>query len=118
MNSGWIGVLAKWINHEDFRIAAPAAKALANLDRYSKVKGIYEQHVYLLHPLVRSNENTKADVIFVHGLLGGIFYTWRQRDRNETTLGFIGKREKDKGKDYLFVYWNLILILVLILLIY
>ncbi|XP_060524697.1 protein SERAC1 isoform X2 [Cylas formicarius] len=80
--SGWIGILAKWTHHEDIRISVPAAKALANLDRDNEAQ--YSSSLYLLHPLHKSNYTENADVVFIHGLLGGVFYTWRQRTNNKT----------------------------------
>lgn len=34
----------------------------------------------------------------MHGLLGGVFYTWRQRDKSKSALRLMGKQEKEKGK--------------------
>lgn len=34
----------------------------------------------------------------MHGLLGGVFYTWRQRDKSKSALRLMGKQEEEKGK--------------------
>ncbi|GLV44251.1 uncharacterized protein CBL_12453 [Carabus blaptoides fortunei] len=78
--SGWIGVLAKLLKHDDIRIYGPAARALANLDSDDHVESKFESKIYLLHPTYRSQANQDVDVVLVHGLLGGVFFTWRQRD--------------------------------------
>ncbi|CAH2251538.1 SERAC1 [Pelobates cultripes] len=59
-----------------------AARALANLDRDSAHEK-YPDGVYVLHPQYRTSQPIKADVLFVHGLLGAAFKTWRQQDRDE-----------------------------------
>lgn len=78
--SGWLGVLAKWSRHSDASLALPCSKALANLDVDSLDNSSYPQWVFPLYPHFRSNGDHGADVIFVHGLLGTVFITWRQRD--------------------------------------
>lgn len=78
--TGWIGVLAKLLKHDDIRINGPAARALANLDTDDHVDSKFERKIYLLHPTYRSQANQDVDVVLVHGLLGGVFFTWRQRD--------------------------------------
>lgn len=98
---GWIGVLAEWINHEDVRVSIPAAKALANLDVDNHNE--YSRCLYLLSPLMRSNKDYDVDVVFVHGLLGGVFYTWRQRKRDPQAVGILGKKN-GKGRNLLEVY--------------
>lgn len=90
--AGWIGVLAKWVNHEDVRVSIPAAKALANLDLDEDP--MYLQRLYPLYPVGRIDKNPIVDVVFVHGFLGGVFYTWRQRRKNQNTIGVLGKRGK------------------------
>lgn len=95
--------MAEWVKESDIRISAPAARTLANLDSDDEFDAVYQQRMYVLHPMLRSDQNTNVDVVFVHGLLGGVFFTWRQRDRNETTIGFLGKK-KGNGKDHLFFY--------------
>lgn len=100
--TGWIGVLAEWMKSSDICLSLPAACALANLDTDDHFKALYGRELYILHPTERNDASTDVDVVFVHGLLGGVFFTWRQRDRNETTLGFLGKEvEEIKGKDFL-----------------
>lgn len=74
--TGWLGILTEWMQSNDVRIKLPATKALYNLGVDDTVLG---NHLYLLHPIY-SGENSKYDVIFIHGLLGSIFRTWRQAD--------------------------------------
>ncbi|KAJ8961428.1 hypothetical protein NQ318_014675 [Aromia moschata] len=92
--SGWIGVLSEWINHEDIRVSVPAARALANLDIDNTSK--YSRQLYLLHPVTRTVEDHKVDIVFIHGLLGGVFYTWRQRNKGPNIMRLLSKKKQRK----------------------
>ncbi|XP_011066797.1 PREDICTED: protein SERAC1 isoform X2 [Acromyrmex echinatior] len=87
--SGWIGILSHWSHSDDIRLSAQAISALVNLDTNENEKEKYPQNVYLLHPLHRIHAAIKMDVIFLHGLLGGVFVTWRQRDIDTSALGVV-----------------------------
>lgn len=80
--NGWIQTLVQYSRNENLEISMPAFKALSNLDEDEiKINGIYGNHVYLLHPLYRdpnNSEEAQFDVIFVHGLVGSVFKSWRQ----------------------------------------
>ncbi|GFS39137.1 protein SERAC1 [Nephila pilipes] len=79
--TGWIGILAQWAKSSSIEVSFPALKALANLDKDDFHHSFYDHGVYLLHPHIRSSKRELcADVIFVHGLLGATFWTWRQHD--------------------------------------
>ncbi|KAG5863722.1 hypothetical protein JTB14_022715 [Gonioctena quinquepunctata] len=93
--SGWIGILSEWMKHPDVRISIPAARALANLDIDNE--HLYSRRLYLLYPMMRTLKDQDVDVVFVHGLLGGVFYTWRQRNKNQSSLGIIGKNAKKES---------------------
>ncbi|XP_067845261.1 protein SERAC1 isoform X4 [Heptranchias perlo] len=80
--SGWIGILAEAMKSPYVIQASHAARALANLDR-DTVEEKYEDGVYILHPQYRTSQPIKADVLFIHGLLGAAFKTWRQKDRSD-----------------------------------
>ncbi|XP_011506367.1 PREDICTED: protein SERAC1 isoform X2 [Ceratosolen solmsi marchali] len=83
--SGWIRILTSWSYHQDIRISTLASCALANLDTDDIEHETYPQKIYLLHPLHRVSSKRDLDVIFIHGLLGGVFVTWRQRDLDKST---------------------------------
>lgn len=89
--TGWITVLAEWQKCPDLRLQVIAAKTMANLDHDDPNYTVYAPNVYPLHPRLRTRNKPKADIIFVHGLLGGVFITWRQKDRKPTELGLYGK---------------------------
>ncbi|XP_072376232.1 protein SERAC1 isoform X4 [Diabrotica undecimpunctata] len=94
--SGWIGILSSWMHHSDVRIAIPTARALANLDPDNDAT--FARRLYLLHPVTRKTKEHEVDVIFVHGLLGGVFYTWRQRLNKSFTANII-KNERQLEND-------------------
>ncbi|XP_049863417.1 protein SERAC1 isoform X5 [Schistocerca gregaria] len=79
---GWIGILAQWSRDPDIQISSPAVKALYNLDEEFE-DGRFPRSIYVLHPTVRTMHVPKIDVVFIHGLWGGLFVTWRQRDTEQ-----------------------------------
>eukprot|EP00095_Tigriopus_kingsejongensis_P002615 snap_masked-scaffold1452_size40707-processed-gene-0.5 protein:Tk02615 transcript:snap_masked-scaffold1452_size40707-processed-gene-0.5-mRNA-1 annotation:"protein serac1" len=90
--SGWVGLLARWKQDPNLLVTLPATKALCNLDQ--KFGHVYQPGIYLLLPEHRDvrhlNElsNWGVDIVFIHGLLGGVFYSWRQLDaQNERGWG-------------------------------
>ncbi|XP_074541877.1 protein SERAC1 isoform X2 [Halichoeres trimaculatus] len=94
--SGWVSVLAEMMQSPHVMQASHAARALANLDREA-VKEKYPDGVYILHPQTRGNQPIKADVLFIHGILGAAFKTWRQKDReaSEEKEGAEAESEED-----------------------
>ena len=85
--SGWVGILARWKQDENLLVSLPATKALCNLDQeFGGHK--YEPGIYLMLPNDRHVQhknnlsNWGVDVVFIHGLMGGVFYTWRQFDQD------------------------------------
>ena len=105
--AGWIGVLVGWLQQtgakDDLRLNLEAAKTLHNLAFSPAVT--LSRSLYILHPIHHSPShhhhlllnNTsssspqppppppplpqpKFDIIFIHGLQGGVFKTWRQAD--------------------------------------
>ncbi|XP_041831700.1 protein SERAC1 isoform X2 [Melanotaenia boesemani] len=95
VQSGWLSVLAEMMQSPHVMQASHAARALANLDRET-VTEKYQDGVYILHPQTRSNQPIKADVLFIHGILGAAFKTWRQKDRNTLEE----EREAENDDDY------------------
>ncbi|XP_022833180.1 protein SERAC1 [Spodoptera litura] len=75
--NGLIGELSRLIRSKDIRLSSSAAVCLANLSG----EFCYRPGLYLLHPLYRTTGTTACDTLLVHGLRGGVFVTWRQRDK-------------------------------------
>ncbi|XP_016018243.1 protein SERAC1 isoform X1 [Rousettus aegyptiacus] len=82
VQSGWVSILAEAMKSQDIMEASHAARTLANLDRET-VREKYQDGVYVLHPQYRTSQPIKADVLFVHGLMGAAFKTWRQQDNDQ-----------------------------------
>ncbi|XP_044277940.1 protein SERAC1 isoform X2 [Varanus komodoensis] len=95
LSAGWVSVLADMMKSTRVMESSHAARALANLDRET-VKEKYPDGVYLLHPQFRTNMPIKADVLFVHGLLGAAFKTWRQQDVEQSAA----EKDVDMEDDY------------------
>lgn len=75
--SGWIYLLSNWQLDDDLRIQVFASTSLNNLDKYDTSGFVYRPKLYPLYPRGRLNEKPALDIIFVHGILGGIWITWR-----------------------------------------
>ncbi|XP_063837904.1 protein SERAC1 [Ostrinia nubilalis] len=75
--NGLIGELSRLVKSSDVRLASSAAVCLANLSG----EYCYRPGLYLLHPIYRTITPHSCDTLLVHGLRGGVFVTWRQRDR-------------------------------------
>lgn len=85
--TGWISILAAWGRDVDIRINVTANKALSNLDKDSNDnRRMYKSKIYPLYPLTRTKGEPQLDIVFVHGILGGVFMTWRQREERFEAL--------------------------------
>uniref|UniRef100_A0A8C4NIS0 Protein SERAC1 n=1 Tax=Eptatretus burgeri TaxID=7764 RepID=A0A8C4NIS0_EPTBU len=93
VQSGWVRVLVERLQSGRVIDEALAARALANMDRET-VRGQYPDGVYLLHPQQITMLNTTGDILFVHGLLGAAFKTWRLRDP-EASVHLSGGKYRD-----------------------
>lgn len=78
--TGWISILSKWQKDIDMRMQVTTDLTLSNLDRDDPNSFSYESNVYPLYPKGRRKNKPDLDVVFIHGLLGGVFVTWRQKD--------------------------------------
>ncbi|CAG7786190.1 unnamed protein product, partial [Allacma fusca] len=74
-------LLAELSESVDLKFLMPARRALHNLDREYKTP-ILPPGIYQLYPDFRfDEEQLDVDIVFVHGLLGGAFRTWRREDK-------------------------------------
>jgi hypothetical protein len=78
----WLGVLAQWLQSNQLELSLPAAKILYNLNQ-KRETNLLPKSLYLMHPIYLDSQNKHFDLIFVHGLLGGAFKTWRQCDSEQ-----------------------------------
>lgn len=86
--SGWIYLLSNWQQDEDLRIQVLTSTSLNNLDKFDTSGFVYQPKLYPLYPRGKINENPSLDIIFVHGILGGIWITWRvQRESDIEDYG-------------------------------
>ena len=68
-----------------------ADRVLTNLDTHGnhhKIKGLKRlcDGIYVFHPNCRSQDEAAVDVVFVHGIQGSPFYTWRQGKSEDQAL--------------------------------
>ena len=86
--TGWVTVLAGFGRDVDIRLNVTSNKALCNLDRdYNDAnRRMYKSKIYPLYPRLRTKAEPQLDIVFVHGILGGVFMTWRQREERFQAL--------------------------------
>lgn len=78
----WGRFLAPWYKMEknNLRLRLEATKSIYNLTHYDRLS----KSIYLLNSFdlsKRKSSSYSCDIIFVHGLKGGVLKTWRQSDR-------------------------------------
>uniref|UniRef100_A0A8D8GS30 Protein SERAC1 n=1 Tax=Culex pipiens TaxID=7175 RepID=A0A8D8GS30_CULPI len=92
--SGWLSILSRWQKDIDMRMQVTTDLTLSNLDRDDPNCFTYESNVYPLYPKSRREKKPDVDIVFVHGLLGGVFVTWRQKDLKPQAASLLGKKHK------------------------
>lgn len=97
LKSGWVAIFAQWLRSSDIVLSLLATKALANLDACASGNCFYGDGVYLYHPQFTDSEPIEADVVFIHGLLGGPFKTWRQQDQPKHNLNDNQHKNSSQG---------------------
>jgi len=75
---GYLPLFMNWKSSTDNTLKIVADRALTNLDFQTSVKKLCDG-IYVLHPNCRSADEAIVDVVFVHGIQGSPFHTWRQR---------------------------------------
>lgn len=85
LKSGWLSTLVQLSESELLPMRMQASRALANLDR-KYVEEKYEDGVYLIHPRHRIETEPEADIVLIHGLLGGAFHSWRQQQSDSIAV--------------------------------
>ncbi|CAL8077560.1 unnamed protein product [Orchesella dallaii] len=101
--SGCLHLLAVAARSKDVKILLPARRALHNLDRDSS-KHVLQSGVYQLHPDFRTDESKlEYDIVFIHGILGGVFRTWRQQDK-EATLADNPDTQNDTQSHFEYIH--------------
>ncbi|XP_076447448.1 protein SERAC1-like [Babylonia areolata] len=100
VSTGWLGTLKSWAEGQNSKLAVMAARALINMDRDWSPE-VLDSGVFILYPLHRSRKTVHADMVFVHGLLGGGVKTWRQQDAAYHSAGPNAGRTDCWPKDWL-----------------
>ncbi|XP_047524740.1 protein SERAC1 [Pieris napi] len=75
--NGLVRDLSRLLRSNDVRLASSAAVSLVNISG----EFLFRPGLYLLYPLYRTPVQYTCDTLLVHGLRGGVFVTWRQRDK-------------------------------------
>lgn len=84
-DAGWMRILAQWLNSPDYHLKLEAAKTLYNMAHRESL----HKSIYILNPIYNSTVlHTDCDIIFIHGLKGGVLKTWRQLDTMKLSVDY------------------------------
>lgn len=100
LKSGWVSLFAQWMRSSDMVLSLLATKSLANMDINNMGNSFYGDGVYLYHPQYADSEPVLADVVLIHGLLGGPFKTWRQQDEKKNSPKVDNSEDTNHQKQY------------------
>lgn len=93
--NGLIRELSRLIRSNEVSLSSSAAVCLSNLSG----ECCYQPGLFLLYPIYRTTTISTCDTLLVHGLRGGVFVTWRQRDRSCAKVVGIADINGDNDND-------------------
>ena len=85
----YLPLLMRWKGSPNATLQIVADRALANLDSCSGFENGMKRlcdGIYVLHPNCRSRDEAVVDVVFIHGIQGSPFHTWRQGEGADKAL--------------------------------
>ena len=83
--STFIPLFLRWKQGESFALRIIADRCLYNLDKPRNENLL--DGIFILHPNTRQNCEPDVDVIFIHGINGSPFHTWREKNSTNQGLG-------------------------------
>ncbi|CDW53938.1 hypothetical protein TTRE_0000220701 [Trichuris trichiura] len=98
LNAGWLEEFNKSRTSSNFELQLLANNVLENLAARFPDAPVFQEGVYLLQGSIWDGKNYAADIVFLHGLRGRVFRTWRQKDfirQKDASLNeFLSKRPR------------------------
>ena len=80
IESDILSLLMKWKRSPFVSLQITSSRILNNLDMYTNNVLHLRDGIYVLHPENRCEKPADIDIVFIHGIKGSPFYTWRQND--------------------------------------
>lgn len=80
IKSDILNLLLKWKQSPFVSVQITTSRILNNLDLPECTSSQLCEGIYVLHPENRSDYTEDIDIVFIHGIRGSPFYTWRQKD--------------------------------------
>jgi len=86
--SVFLPLLLQWKYGDSSSLKITADRVLHNLDQIhnDEESSLLGDGIYILHPHLRENTKPDVDVVFIHGINGSPFYTWRQNETIDKSL--------------------------------